>query len=503
MINYSDEHEAYAASRGKEYVYVSNNINNEQALDDYIDGVENTPLVVIGKRESGKSSLLSNWLRKRSEGSPNDFYFAHFCGCSPQNFHLQRMLFRLETALKIFFNLQGHVPKTEEKLRWGLNRFLEAASKKELNVKIIVIIDGANLIRSEDNPPGKLHWLPTKMPSCVRFILSTVELDESTSNYDSSLSRDHRTYTELVKRRQCPMIRLDALKLQTRIQIIRSFSQREEKSDDQSTILTIDQSLKIAKSRHASQPFYLRLLLTAIHLGKEISNESVDEQLDRYSNSNNIKHLLAQILHECASYVEPGRNRGKSILYFILSVLHASRHGLKDDEIWGIVEFKYETVLNKEIKKRIRLILKNFSMKVKGCHIYSHNFIQDAIFDFYISKASTYIQLHHIMASFFASNMMLCDRKLSCLVWHLEVSGSWKRLKNILVDVENFHLWWTQRNKDEFLDLWSSLTLSAQKNNCSNSTLVTGIFYDKWMKCNQSPRPFYDPVEEYTKSIGK
>ena len=501
MVNYADEHEAYAASRGKEYVYVSNNEHHEQALNDFVDGVENIPLVVVGKRESGKSSLLSNWLRKRKIESPNDFFFVHFSGCSPQNFHLQRMLFRLETALKTFFNLRGSVPKTEEKLRWGLNRFLEAAAKKELPAKIIIIIDGANSVLSEDNPPGKLHWLPTKMPSCVRFILSTVQFDEPVTNHDSPTFRNHRTYTELVKRRQCPTLKLDALKLNTRLQIIKSFSEISNNMCHQPCRLSDDQFLKIAKSKHSSQPFYLRLVLTALCLGRDISKASIDEQLDQYTSSKSIKHLLAQILHACAAYVEPERKGGNSILYFVLSILHASRQGLTDDEIWGLIEFKHDISLQEDVKQRIQLILKKFCMTVNGCHLFSHSFFQDAFFDFYINSSSTYIQLHNIMAAYFETNMVLCDRKLSCLVWHLEVSGSWKRLKNILVDVENFHLWWTHHNKDEFIELWSSLTQSPQISHFSTSTLITGVYCAEWMKCNQHPRPFYDPVEEYTKSI--
>ena len=42
---------------------------------------------------------------------------------------LAHTLFRLETALKDFFQLREmKVPDTEEELRWSLNRFLAAAA---------------------------------------------------------------------------------------------------------------------------------------------------------------------------------------------------------------------------------------------------------------------------------------------------------------------------------------------------------------------------------------
>eukprot|EP00518_Triparma_eleuthera_P021007 CAMPEP_0197562754 /NCGR_PEP_ID=MMETSP1320-20131121/27461_1 /TAXON_ID=91990 /ORGANISM="Bolidomonas sp., Strain RCC2347" /LENGTH=65 /DNA_ID=CAMNT_0043124511 /DNA_START=45 /DNA_END=239 /DNA_ORIENTATION=+ len=60
--------------------------------------------------------------------------------------------------------------------------------------------------------------------------------------------------------------------------------------------------------------------------------------------------------------------------------------------------------------------------------------------------------------------MAACDRKLNCLVWHLEVSGSWNKLKNTLVNIDNFGKWWdSEHNRTEFINLWSSLTNYAQK----------------------------------------
>ena len=86
------------------------------------------------------------------------------------------MLFRLESALQSHFNLRKmEVPKTEERLRWSLNRFLSAASKKHFPAKIVIVIDGVDLIQGENAQQGQLHWLPTDIPPCVRFILSTVE----------------------------------------------------------------------------------------------------------------------------------------------------------------------------------------------------------------------------------------------------------------------------------------------------------------------------------------
>ena len=193
MKNSRDEtHEAYSSFREDKYVYVTANVKNEVGIDAYVDGEENKPLVIAGSSGIGKNALLSNWIHQRKDKAVNwkhNFLFAHFVGCSPVSYSLQCMLLRLESSLKSFFNLRKmEIPESEERLRWSLFRFLNAAASGDKNKvsgryasKIIIIIDRDNLLRNEDTQSGALHWLPINLPDYVRFILSTVEFDDALS----------------------------------------------------------------------------------------------------------------------------------------------------------------------------------------------------------------------------------------------------------------------------------------------------------------------------------
>lgn len=102
--------------------------------------------------------------------------------------------------MKDFFQLREmEVPLSEERLRWSLSRFLEAAAKKHDPARIVIVIDGVNRLRAEGAADGALHWLPTDLPSTVRFIVSTVEYDRQPGKLgcDKDTSSHHRTYTEL------------------------------------------------------------------------------------------------------------------------------------------------------------------------------------------------------------------------------------------------------------------------------------------------------------------
>ena len=89
MTDYEDEHEAFAASRSSDYVYVSGSDTTYSTLDNFaetIEGDTKLPLVVLGSPGCGKSALLSNWVnRRRPTKHRDEFLFQHFVGCSPRS----------------------------------------------------------------------------------------------------------------------------------------------------------------------------------------------------------------------------------------------------------------------------------------------------------------------------------------------------------------------------------------------------------------------------------
>lgn len=48
--------------------------------------------------------------------------------------------------------------------------------------------------------------------------------------------------------------------------------------------------------------------------------------------------------------------------------------------------------------------------------------------------------------------------QVECQPYHLEAAGCWNKLKNCLVDIDMFGIWWTPKHKKEFVALWASLT---------------------------------------------
>lgn len=401
------------------------------------------------------------------------------------------MLLRLETALKDFFQLREmEVPDSEERLRWSLNRFLGAAAKKHSPARIVIIIDGVNNVKGEGGRDGELYWLPTDLPPCVRFIVSSVEQDRGVKSSDEVAL--HRTYVEL-SRRQCPMIRMEPLTVPTRHTIINAFCELNPGSLD----LMENHRFKIVAAQASAQPLFLRSLLQSLRLGLQVTSSDIDTLLDMFLKCNTAFELIERNLNMCSHpYGDADVNEEfTEMLRKMMTVLYVSRNGLSEDELWGVIKMVSKMDPSEELKHtdKLTLILKDFTMTVGGLNSFSHEIYREVVYEKYISSQEDLVRWHVLMSKFFGQ-LPPCDRKLVSLPYHLEVAGAWSKVKNCLTEIDMFDLWWTPKFKKEFIQLWTSLIArpGAGPRAGDNATL---------REISNKPRPTYDIVAEYVKSL--
>jgi len=492
--HFEDEHEAFAASRSSQYVYIPPRDHYFPYLDQHantLEGDVTLPLVLLGSEGSGKSALLANWVAKRRKTKHRDeFLFQHFVGCSAQSCQLSHTLFRLECALKEFFQLREmEVPDSEERLRWSLNRFLEAAAKKHSPARIVIIIDGVNRLKCEGVPDGSLHWLPTELHPCVRFIVSTVEFERAVSKFQDE--EQHRTWIELARRQavqKLEPLRMEPLSGSCRQKIINDFSSKYPGKLN----LQESQYNRIVAAPAASQPLFLRSLLQSLRLGLSFTTSSIDSLLESFLHCNTAFELVNVLQRLCSTSIF---KNDSELLGKIFTVLYVSRNGLSEGEIWGLIKMVCKNEPDESIAPALYSILREFCMVVNGLYSFSHEIYREVVYDNYIRSHDALIHWHHLMAKFFGQ-LPPIDRKLECLPYHLEVAGCWTKVKNCLTDIEMFRLWWTPKFKKEFINLWASLTArpgKSQEVDAQETGTSTGDA--------STSRPIYDIVEEYTKSL--
>lgn len=447
------------------------------------------------------------------------------------------MLFRLESALRKFSERwEMKVPETEVDLRWSLSRFLDAASKKESPSRIVIIIDGVHSLKSENSLDGILYWLPTELPPGVRFILSTVEHERNVKNSRKESSY-HHTFVEL-DRRGCQIERIVPLYVNTSHAVINAFralhAQRFE--------LTETHQFKIETASSATQPMYLRSILQAMRLATTLTHLSSDELLDRFLSCVTAHELVDKALNICCQipHGEHGLKDGSvsgsvvdeneeqmlsDLLGKMLSMVYASRSGLTEEEIWGLLRMVSRFEPTPEQKERLLIILKDFTMVVSNMYSFSHEVYNEVVYQKYINTRGNLVRWHTYLARYF-DQLPPGDRKLVALPYHLEMAGSWTKVKNCLTDIEMFKLWWGDGDtkfRPDFIKFWSSLTRKVvqdipsiaivernTKNGTStaNTNMTGGGMNDNASQTShhsnhhaQPTRPSYDIVEEYCKSL--
>jgi len=464
-------------------VYVPTNELLLTALDqhaDVLEGDAKPPMVVTGEPGSGKSALFANWAMKRFEHKhKEEFLFEHYVSASDRSCQLGPTLFRLEKALKDHFQLREmEVPDTEERLRWSLNRFLSAAAKKYSPARIVIIIDGVNKMKSESGATGSMHWLPTELPCCVRFLVSTTEFDapDKYSPFDAP-QVPNKTFLEL-QRRQCPVIRMDPLSVNTRQRIISLYLEKH------ATLLRLNEAeqFKIVTIPQTSQPQFLRFFLEMLRMENSLDHtkNSTDHCIDLYCQCDNDYEILEKTF---TMHTNLGDHE---FLKQVLSYVYVSRDGLAKEEIWSLIRQIMGAMPDTKNVKNFDMILENMTMMVEGRMCFSHELYKTAIYNRCIFSDANLIRLHLDMAKYF-TQLPASPRKLVCLPHHLQIAGIWSKVKNCLTDISNFQLWWTEQFKADFMKFWASLTA---RNDIPPEEVKPG-----------TERPTFDIVDEYTKSL--
>ena len=339
--DYADEHDSFAASRSNDFVYVPIRETLSIQLDHHADTVEadvKPPLVITGPEGSGKSAVLANWANDRRKNKHRDeFIFTHFVSGS-RNAELGNCLNRLVTQLHDFFHLREmEIPESEEKCSWALSRFLAAASKKHSPARIVIIIDGVNLLKGVQTPLGSLHWLPTSLPPCVRFIISCI--DDGVSNIA----------LKEINRRNYPMISMEIISLNCRTKIIAGYFEKFGISG-----VPEEATLQLAMNPASSQPLYLRCILCMTRLMAHLGVGSIPVLLDTFQELSSAAEIVDKALTNIYQTIWRLHRKAKAegavsdkaaamsnpadLLMKMFSMIYTSRDGLSRTEIWGLLE---------------------------------------------------------------------------------------------------------------------------------------------------------------------
>ena len=420
------DHQAFVDMRTR--VYVGGDTLLQQ-LDAYITGDSSEPFVIKGGSGTGKSSLLSNWMKRLKERikhnqmpgkkhtimregveveAPDDemskvtpllhwnisLIQDRYIGSTSDSATPASLIrWMLQEIKNKFDYIEQSIPTENKKLMEEWPDWLELASSSS---PLLIVLDGLDQL-VEDDDSHQLHWLPSSFPKNVRVVVSCV----SESEVERVLSsRGYRG------------INVDLLSSETTLQLIRDYLGSYGKKLDH------EQEQRIVACERTRNPLYLITFLQEVRVFG--SYENLNKRIDHYMEAKNISEMFAKVIQRLEEDFEPNT---PGLVKHTLCLLLQARRGLNEPELKGSLELAlHVSAVNKSFPNMefsaLMLRLDQQLVDQRGLRKFSHNYMRTAVESKYFSSREQAIEAHQCLADYFAS-IPVSDRKVEEQPWHI------------------------------------------------------------------------------------
>lgn len=284
--------------------------------------VNSQPLVVVGELGSGKSALLCNWIDQEIQKDARRIWIYHFVAYGSQSDDPGKNIMR-----RIIRSLRHEIGKvrlgakyTEEdypeldkqdsaQLNNECYKWMKKAS--ELELQVVIVVDGLQKIRHESKITRPLFWLPKTIPKGICVVLST----------DIS---DQTNLEELVTERQSQVLALEPLPANVRIDLCRDLLKLRGKT------LSESQLHRVSDADQISNPLFLKVVLEELCMFGKF--RELDQKIDSLASCQNISSLFGKFLERMELDYDPAYSDG-NMTQKVMCALYLSRNGLTETEL--------------------------------------------------------------------------------------------------------------------------------------------------------------------------
>jgi len=415
------KHTCYARNLTRTYLPIEKYF---MSLDKHASSNTTTPLVIEGVTGIGKSALLANWSSRYREHHPEAIVIEHWIGCGGAASNYFNLLLRVMNELQdILGDFTEDIPKDSADLEKSFPGWLEKTLKRNQRHKLVLIIDGLDVLENTRNSHALL-WLPRQFPPQVRVVLS---VEPGSRPFQTVLNREWETLT------------IAPLQEAERISFIRQFLNLHSKK------LTAAQEFKIAKPLPSGNPRYLKTLLEDIIVSGNF--EELDSRIARDLRARDSAELYEILLERLEKDYD--KDKKGTVEHFML-FLEGSRRGLYiEGELNLLMEGK-----NIEFAtwNKLFLVIEDLLFNSGGLISFSNKDIRRAVVSRYLKSDSRATELHLELAHFFEkSTEGITDRKVDELPWQLSKAKEWRKLCECITDLRMFVKLFTKEYKFDLI----------------------------------------------------
>lgn len=434
----------------------------EQSLHciaDYVSQAKSgRPLVVLGQSGSGKSALLARAAEDARRLHTNAHVLVRYIGASAESTDIVALLDSLCRELSDCYTTSN------EDLHREVDKLIDALEmrlkKAHVGDPLILFLDGLDQL-TETHDAQELKWLPINLPENVRVVVSAIAPGEKAGRCGEVL-------TQRLPRES--LMELPPLNTNEAVEMFEALLALEEPSPASGCgaiqrALSHDQRSCVAAGLNAcSTPLYVRIVATTA--ASWTSWHAV------HSLPTNVVGVLESLFERLSDR----REHGPLLTSRVLSLLHCARQGLREDEIFGLLQSdpEYWNDFLKEAKHvptgrqlpsvvwlrlyyDLQPYLTNRSTSGGTLLTFFHRQLADAVESFYFNAEPVRRAYHAALAEYFRQQPLYLQppkgdgtlmparanlRKLAEFAYQLLHSDQNRELISLFEDHAWFHAWY-------------------------------------------------------------
>ncbi|KAK6633137.1 hypothetical protein RUM43_012881 [Polyplax serrata] len=293
-----------------------------QKIKSYVTSDSTSPLLVHGVQGSGKTTVLSRTVYCIQTWLPDSFSLFRFTKISELSYNMTDLLKTVSDQLSLLCH--GHQIFCDHNLNSYGKMFVELISAIALQRPVVILLDGLDHIKA-----GDLEWLPWKLPSNAKLIV--------TARTDSSLFRQFKSNLQTDK--YFLEIKVNSITGANVLLQIPELSKTEAERLLLSSVTQYSHSVSskaaqcvLSALQFCRLPLYVKVLAWRISWFTEIEHE--------FQPKANLKDELNSMLDYVEAMLDMNRVR------VALSLIATSKYGLRDSELLDLLS--HETVFHSE-----------------------------------------------------------------------------------------------------------------------------------------------------------
>jgi NACHT domain- and WD repeat-containing protein len=284
------------------------------------------PLVILGAAGTGKSALLARSSAQAAERFPQAVVLQRYIGATPPSVDGRSLLENLCQELGRKLENAAPVPREYREL---VREFRERLAWATPERPVFVYLDALDQLSERDNAKS-LVWLPRQLPPNVRVVVSV--LDDPTQKPTESVAARGNNIDALavLNRRSRPedLLAIDDLPILTAIDLLKSWLEADPRN--RRTLKYEHRKLVLAAFERCPRPLFLKL-------AAEESKMWRSDDSGKMPRSDSADNMLTAIIDQLFDRLSEGTNHGKLLVGRAIGYLVASKNGLTEDELIGLL----------------------------------------------------------------------------------------------------------------------------------------------------------------------